>query len=231
MAYSGVSDPSLPKNVQKLSAVRKRQWLAAFDSAKKRNMPDGDAIHLANGVVKKQMGHSMAQGKHETDSDLLTDIGFMIESDTEEMLSEVGQQCGYDSYAPSSYVPKISKADAAYDPFGAAGGQGCATCRWYLNGQDSCYVVEGYGDIYPGGLSNRYEAVPVYEPSIPEIVLVDADGDPIDFADLFSELTAGGMSLEKLLVGVSSKEDFDSLSSSDKLSVYYGLVDMGIIES
>jgi len=54
MPYSGANDPSLPKNVLKLSPLRRRQWLHVFNSARDRGRSDGDAIHMANGVTANQ---------------------------------------------------------------------------------------------------------------------------------------------------------------------------------
>jgi HK97 family phage prohead protease len=51
MPYSGPSDPNLPANILKLSTVRRRQWLHVYNSARDKGHSDGDAIHMANGVV------------------------------------------------------------------------------------------------------------------------------------------------------------------------------------
>lgn len=57
MPFSGVSDPNLPSNVKKLSAKKKRQWIAAFNSTFRSCTGDdceGKAFRVANGVVKKK---------------------------------------------------------------------------------------------------------------------------------------------------------------------------------
>lgn len=61
MPYSGPNDSSLPSNVLRLSPTRRRQWLHVYESEKARGASDGEAIRRANGVIMRQMGHSMAQ--------------------------------------------------------------------------------------------------------------------------------------------------------------------------
>lgn len=205
MPYSGPNDVSLPSNVRKLSAVRRRQWLHVYDSEKAKGLSDADAIVRANGVIKNQMGHSMAQGKHEGDASFAGDLPIALglegvfDGDLDAGLLEAfsrieaGQECGDGAYA-SDWVQKVSQEESAYDPLGGTSERACASCRWFMPNSRSCQVVAGM--IYHTGVSNRYEAVPASEPYIPQTQLVDASGEPVDFQDLFDQLTAGGMSLD-----------------------------------
>lgn len=184
----GVEDPSLPANVKRLSAIRRRQWLEAYNSGKSRNMSDGDAIRMANGVIKKQMGHSMAKGGHEvTDEfaqDLLalaefdTEADFEIEADLSERLLaiEAGQECG-DYYGGGWGV--VAQDEALYGPYGFTGEQGCANCRFFRS-PNRCVIVSG--DISPTGRSKYYEPYPTYDPA--GFQLLDAEGDPIDLVEV-----------------------------------------------
>lgn len=193
MPYSGPNDKSLPANVLKMSAVRQRQWIHVFDSEKAKGVADGEAMHRANGVLMQQMGRSMAAGK--SDLELASDLAsLVIEASAADI--EAGLHCGDGYWSGSVAVlnpDKLSQDEANYDPFGASGGQGCATCRWFM-WPNSCYMVDGM--ISPSGLSNEYKSLEPSVPDVPSVQIVDSNGDTIDFEDLLSGLTAGGMSLE-----------------------------------
>lgn len=53
MPYSGGSDPSLPSNVKKLPAKKRRQWVEVFNSVIGRGGDESSAFRQANGVVKE----------------------------------------------------------------------------------------------------------------------------------------------------------------------------------
>lgn len=188
MPYSGPNDASLPKNVLRLSAIRRRQWLEAYDSGKGRSMSDGDAIHMANGVIKKQMGRSMAKGGHEVTDEFAQDLLALAEFDTEAdgieieaglserlLAIEAGQECG-DYYGGWGVV---SQDEALYGPFGFSGEQGCANCRFFRS-PNRCVIVSG--DISPTGKSKYFEPYPTYDPA--GFQLLDAAGDPLDLAEV-----------------------------------------------
>lgn len=59
MPYSGASDSSLPEHVKKMSTNMKKMWVEVFNSAMKDGKTDGEAMHMANGVVKKAGKKSM----------------------------------------------------------------------------------------------------------------------------------------------------------------------------
>lgn len=170
MAYSGTL---LPSQVQRLSSGRQQQWIGLHEAAVQQGLDEISAQSAADDSVRRGMGLLLSSGHQ--DVELLADIAVLS-----------GQQSYYEG-------TKLSQEEAAYDPFGAADGKGCATCRWFLYG-DYCRIVDG--SIYPGGISNRYEAIP--EPTIlaVPVQLVDSLGDVVSFGDLFASLTAGGMSLE-----------------------------------
>src|SRR3990167_2529388 len=57
MPYSGASDPSLPSNVKKMPAKRRRQWVSIFNSTMQSCTGDdceAKAFRIANGVLKRQ---------------------------------------------------------------------------------------------------------------------------------------------------------------------------------
>lgn len=59
MPYSGPSDPGLPSNVKALPPVRRRQWIHVYSSEKRLGKSDGDAIRIANGVLKGERSVDM----------------------------------------------------------------------------------------------------------------------------------------------------------------------------
>jgi len=62
MPYSSADDTSLPSNVRKLSAVRRRQWISVYNSARARGLDEGRAITMANGVVKNEKSINTLEG-------------------------------------------------------------------------------------------------------------------------------------------------------------------------
>lgn len=190
MPYSGVNDTSLPANVKRLSTIRRRQWLEAYNSGKGRSMSDGDAIHMANGVIKKQMGHSMAKGGHDVTDEFAQDLLALVEFDTEAdfeieaglserlLAIEAGQECG-DSYGYGGWGV-VPQDEALYGPFGFSGEQGCANCRFFRS-PNRCVIVSG--DISPTGKSKYFEPFPTYDPA--GFQLLDINGEPLDIAEVF----------------------------------------------
>lgn len=78
---------------------------------------------------------------------------------------------------------QVSQTSADYEPFGAKGGKGCASCQWYIPRDDACVLVSG--DISPTGFSKYYTET-VVEPTAPLLVtLVDS-----------KSVTAAGKSVE-----------------------------------
>lgn len=75
---------------------------------------------------------------------------------------------GYDA-ATKGLVPslwdvderQVPPTDAEYNPFGATGGKGCATCQFFIS-PDTCLVVAG--DISPTGISKYWTEKVEYEP-------------------------------------------------------------------
>lgn len=55
---------------------------------------------------------------------------------------------------------QIPQNVAGYDPYGAKGSKGCATCQWFIS-PNTCLLVAG--DISPGGLSNYYAPIVEYQ--------------------------------------------------------------------
>lgn len=186
MPYVSINDPDLPANVRALSSLRRRQWLHVYSGEKAKGLSDADAIIRANGVIKRQMGHSMAQGKHDAEfvSDLPIVAGLegLLEGDIEAGLSEdlarieAGQECGGYGYE-ADWVSKVPQEDANYQALGGTNERACANCRWFLSHSQSCQIVSGM--IYHTGISNRYEAFPIPEPYVQQVELVDSSGDPI----------------------------------------------------
>lgn len=67
---------------------------------------------------------------------------------------------------------QVSQAAAGYNPYGATGGKGCASCQWYIPRSDACVLVQG--DISPTGLSNFYTPIVVEETPPLLVKLVDS---------------------------------------------------------
>ena len=53
MPFSGASDPTLPAHVKRLSAKRRRQWVAVWNSTFARENDEGRAFRAANAAVKE----------------------------------------------------------------------------------------------------------------------------------------------------------------------------------
>ncbi|KKN69210.1 hypothetical protein LCGC14_0443860 [marine sediment metagenome] len=51
MPFSGPGDPSLPTHVKRLSAKRRRQWVAVWNSTFDREGDEGRAFAAANSAV------------------------------------------------------------------------------------------------------------------------------------------------------------------------------------
>lgn len=67
---------------------------------------------------------------------------------------------------------QVSKNVSEYNPFGATGGKGCATCQFFIS-PDSCLVVAG--DISPTGMSKYYTPVEEYVMEPMPVVIVEAE--------------------------------------------------------
>jgi hypothetical protein len=68
-----------------------------------------------------------------------------------EDLLEASKSYLYDSYQVEA--KRIPQEAAGYDPYGATGGAGCASCHWFV-APSACVLVSG--DISPTGKSNMY---------------------------------------------------------------------------
>src|SRR6266700_4522127 len=107
MPYSGPSDPSLPSNVLKMPAKRRRQWIHVFNSAMASGKPEANAFAMANGVTKRK------------------DYSYYDYSPNyESSLAE-----GY--VDDDSWEFQISQDQANYDPIGGTSSGACANCHWF----------------------------------------------------------------------------------------------------
>lgn len=59
MPYSGAADATLPRNVKKLAAHKRRQWVHIFNSVLSRGGSEGSAFRQANGRVKELTGEPL----------------------------------------------------------------------------------------------------------------------------------------------------------------------------
>lgn len=141
MPYSGVSDPSLPKNVLALSEGDRKQWVEIFNGVEAKDATLAEKA--ANGVLKKK--------GVEIEGEALTD--------PEQLLQMEKSYQWVDSWEYSER--KFSQIQANYNPLGATGEKGCANCRWFVS-PARCAVVAG--EISPTGLSSMWSAVTPYEP-------------------------------------------------------------------
>lgn len=137
MPYTGADDPKLPKNVKAMPAPKRRQFVSVFNSVHKKCLAGGGVSKACDSRAFRQANGVMKGAKE------------------------------YVEFAGGAKVVKFEQDEVNYDPLGAigAGGdRGCATCRWFRNdGGDwySCAIVSSYPqEIYPSGLSDKYEAIP-----------------------------------------------------------------------
>lgn len=181
MPYSGISDSSLPSNVRKLSANQRRRWLHVYNSEREKGASDGDAIKIANGVVKE-----LEMDEREQKFAPFSDYEAKIDGDTgivEGYASVFGDRDhGKDRVLPGAftktlaargqevmYIPshdyKIHVADIPAVPISIKeDSKGLHTVtKFFLNtqrGKDSFTVIKGYQDAKrPLGLSYTYKPV------------------------------------------------------------------------
>lgn len=91
MPYSGTSDKSLPSNVKKMPAKKKKAWVATFNNVYKTCIDDGGsatacetkAFKIANGNAKKQEIEQMATRSifHRVWDGFLDSVGIVEETD------------------------------------------------------------------------------------------------------------------------------------------------------
>lgn len=53
MPYTGVNDPKLPANVKKLSADKRKKWIATWNSVFHESGDESKAFRIANGTIKE----------------------------------------------------------------------------------------------------------------------------------------------------------------------------------
>lgn len=128
MPYTDASDPNLPEYVQKLPDLKKRQWIAVWNSSYKRCRDKGgddcesSAFAQANGVVKVKA--------------------------TRKDLDDIAKNM------PWRLVEhQVSQLDAQYKPTGGNQINSCANCQFFVS-PDACLVVSG--DISPTGVSDYW---------------------------------------------------------------------------
>lgn len=118
-----VGSDKLPANVKKLSARKQRQWVHVFNGALENGDSESTAFAKANGVAGRKEG-SLA---------VYDDKGYVYSYDLD--------------------IRRVDQAEAAYDPYGAKDGAGCANCQWFVS-PNSCVLVSG--DIAETGKSKFY---------------------------------------------------------------------------
>lgn len=99
---------TVPSNIKNLSPKRKRQWTKVANSAMKRGKSDGDAVHMANGVVSRQLGRSTARKDLDDDRELLEillDAFDSYDEDDEEDLDDLLPSSGEKS---RSFIDRLA---------------------------------------------------------------------------------------------------------------------------
>lgn len=92
-----------------------------------------------------------------------------------ELFTELGFTAATKGLVPSLWDVddrQVPQDQADYNPFGATGGKGCATCQFFIS-PDTCLVVAG--DISPVGISKYY--TPVVEYSQEPLLVTIVGGD------------------------------------------------------
>jgi len=142
MPYSGASDPKLPDHVKELSIAKRRQWVSAFNET----MADCEGDDCEGKAMR--VANGVAKGQRD--------------------------YYGADVAMPASMASRVPQEDANYTPFGGVangGAESCLRCRWFEG--SNCAVVESWPDpILPSGHSDRFEAIPTYEPEPLEVEVV-----------------------------------------------------------
>ncbi|MCH8806149.1 MAG: hypothetical protein IH986_08685 [Planctomycetes bacterium] len=188
MPFSGASDPNLPSNVIDRSLDIRKQWVGAWNGRFKSCMDDGgsesdcesSAFAVANAAIKEIDGKA-------------------VHLDDDEDKKKPRRKKPKDKMATMPDADKaaiatkffggmqLTQEETNYDSVGGDQIKACANCRWYLpyRDYDQCSIIEDYPlPITPNGISDRWEAVPVFEPKPMEVVIVGEASVNEEGADL-----------------------------------------------
>jgi Zn-finger protein len=155
MPYTDATDPNLPDYVKALPDLKKRQWIAVWNSSYKRCRDKGgddcesSAFAQANGVVIKR-----ARGKGFEE---LFNYFYDNPNEAKKLLASMGRNKDLDDIAktmPWRLVEhQLTQLQASYKPTGGTQLQSCANCQFFVT-PDACLVVSG--DISPTGISDEW---------------------------------------------------------------------------
>lgn len=151
--FSGAADSKLPDHIKELSLEKRQQFVGAWNGRFESCQADGgsssdcegSAFAVANAAVKKEL----------------------TEADRKEMSLETAK-----------FFAQVTQDEAAYNPLGATEDRGCANCRWFVQWRDggSCAIVEDWPlPIVSNGNSNRWEAIPTFEPSPMPVIIIEGE--------------------------------------------------------
>lgn len=188
MPFSGASDPNLPSNVIDRSIDIRKQWVGAWNGRFKSCMDDGgsesdcesSAFAVANAAIKEIDGKA-------------------VHLDGDEDKKKPKRKKPKDKMAAMPDADKVAIAtkffggmqltqeETNYSSVGGDQEKACANCRWYLpyRDYDQCSIIEDYPlPITPNGISDRWEAIPVFESKPMEVVIVGEASVNEEEADL-----------------------------------------------
>jgi hypothetical protein len=167
---------TLPANIKKLPAKKRRQWMHVFNSAYKRATGDKEAAAFAqaNGVVLKQKEEPGNIINIHNSGTLIDPPSFVVP----ELTVKYGAPVARTAEQPQAYVPytaqehQIDQDAAGYSALGGNDKSACANCQWMIT-PDACLLVEGV--ISPTGLSKLWMLEEADEqPAMPvEVVNID----------------------------------------------------------
>ncbi len=191
MPFSGASDPNLPSNVIDRSLDIRKQWVGAWNGRFKSCMDDGgsesdcesSAFAVANAAIKEIDGKA---AHLDGDDDDKKKPRRKKPKDKMAAMSDEDKAAIATKYFGGM---QLTQDETEYTSTGGGQDRACANCRWYLpyRDYDQCAIVEDWpAPITPNGLSNRWEAVPVFKPNPMEVIIVGESEVNAEEAEAFA---------------------------------------------
>ncbi len=149
--FTGASDPDLPSNVQDLSLEKRQQWVGAWNDRFNQCREDGRTVKDCEGSAFAVANAAIKAALPPNEGD-----AFAAKCD----------------YGNDYWFEKIDQDEAAYDSIGSTDTTACSNCRWFLSPKNCAIVASWPIPITPNGLSNRWEAVKVYEREPLPVIIV-----------------------------------------------------------
>lgn len=225
MPFSGAGDPNLPSNVIDRSLEIREQWVGAWNGRFKACRDDGgteddcesSAFAVANSAIKEiddKVSHLDDEDEHKKKPKRKKPkdkMATMPDADKAAIATKFfgGMQ--------------LTQEETEYTSTGGGQERACANCRWYLpyRDYDQCAIIEDWPlPITPNGLSDRWEAIPVFKPDPLEVVIVGESSLNEDEAEAVVVKVPAGMK-DRALALIRTLKDRVVPTSKANQSMYF----------